>query len=379
MPRSLIGVDIGTSGARAVHVRQGSRGKIQVARVGAVTLPPGALVNGEMRDTAAVAVALKQLWKRSKFRTRAVCLGLGNTQTFVRRADILFDGELSHLRGLLSEQLSGEMSADADELVFDGYPMYEFVDKSGDVKMDTFVVGALSAASENLYAASREAKLRPSRIDHSAFALIRASVVTFGEPGKVPGPEIDDTERSCEVVVDLGAQSILIAIHHEGRPALIRHIQGGGESITRALMDHLGLSFEQAETVKAVLGIAPVARENAEQTFARVAEAGLDPSLIQNAQQVINLMASALLQRVRETTEFYLASDSNILGVERLILSGGASRLPGLADRLAAELRTDVGYLSPLQAFAPNKGKGARWGHLDPEFSLAFGLALDVK
>lgn len=380
MPRSVVGVDIGTSGVRAVHVSRGSRGKVKVSRVGAVTLPPGALINGELRDPSAVGLALKQLWKRSHFATRAVALGLGNNQTIVRRADILFDGDLSHIKELLSEQMTGELPVDPSELVLDGYPMAEFVDKQGDIRMDTFVVGAIAAASENLYAAVREAHLRPTRMDHAGFALIRAAVTTFGDPSKVPGEEIDDVERNCEVVVDMGAQSILVAIHHNGRPALIRAIQGGGESVTRALVDHLGVTESQAESIKAILGIAPVTRENADALRVQLASAGLeDPALIQMAQQVINLMASTLLQRVRETVQFYLASDPNVAAVDRLILSGGASKMPGLAPRLAAELRTDTGFLTPLSAFAANKSKSTRWASLDPQFSLAFGLALDVK
>lgn len=376
---SIVGIDIGTSAIRAVHVRRASRSHPRVTRVGEISLPPGTLVNGELRNPDIVAEAIRRLWKKAHFQSRAVALGIGNQQTLVRRIDLLTDGDPSRLKAVLGEQMDGTLPVHVDELVLDGYPMGEFIAKTGEIRVDTFVVGALAAAAENMYATVRQAKLRPMRLDHAGFALVRAAVTTFGDPQKVPGEPADRVEHLCEVVVDIGAQAIIVAIHHGGRPALIRTITGGGESITRALVDHLGTTFTQAEYLKSVLGIAPVTPADMEAISARLVGMQLDPSLIQMAQQIINLMASSLLQGIRETVEFYLASDPYASGVLRVVLAGGGSQLPGLAHRLASELRTDVGPLTPLSTFASTSAKRSRWASLDPRFSLAFGLATEVK
>lgn len=379
MFNSIVGVDIGTTAVRAVSVRKGAKGKPTITRIGEIGLPVGALVNGELRDPDVVAEALKRLWRKSHFPTRAVAVGIGNQQTLVRRADVLAAGDPNALKEILDEALDGNLPVPTDELVLDGYPMGEFVAKSGNIEIDTFVVGALAAASENIYATLRDAKLRPMRLDHSGFALIRGAVTNYGSPSSVPGQAADEVEHPCEIVVDIGAQTIIVAIHHLGRPALIRSIPGGGESITRALNDQLGIPREQAEYVKQCLGIASVTPENTAAVAERFHSLGLAPDSIATAQHVINMMASALLQNVRETAEFYLASDPYVSGVLRLILAGGGSQLPGLSQRLAAELRTDVGPMTPLATFASSSAKKTRWGRLDPRFSLAFGLALGVK
>ena len=144
-------------------------------------------------------------------------------------------------------------------------------------------------------------------------------------------------------------------------------------------MDQLGLTFDQAEYVKSVLGISPVAAESNDGGVGTLKSLGLDTTTISIAQNVINLMASSLLQGIRETVEFYLASDPHVAGVLRVVLAGGGSQLPGISQRIAAELRTDVGPLTPLGALASSKSRADRWRSLDPRFSLAFGLALGVK
>ena len=64
--RTSIGVDIGSSAVRAAEVViEGKRSALQ--RFAQVGLPPGAVVEGEVRDQAAVTAALKRLWAEGGF------------------------------------------------------------------------------------------------------------------------------------------------------------------------------------------------------------------------------------------------------------------------------------------------------------------------
>ena len=62
-----VGLDIGSSAVRAAEVT-GEAGNTQVTRFAQVGLPPGAVTEGEVRDQATVATAIKRLWSEGGFR-----------------------------------------------------------------------------------------------------------------------------------------------------------------------------------------------------------------------------------------------------------------------------------------------------------------------
>ena len=64
--RSAIGLDIGTSSVRAAELTFGS-GLVTLEKFGQVALPQGAVRDGEVIDSDAVAVAIKLLWSRTGF------------------------------------------------------------------------------------------------------------------------------------------------------------------------------------------------------------------------------------------------------------------------------------------------------------------------
>src|SRR3954467_9836177 len=78
------GFDIGTSGVRAAELSLGKHGAT-LERFGQVALPPGAVRDGEVIDTDAVAEAIKHLWRTVKFGSKKVVLGVANQKVVVRQ------------------------------------------------------------------------------------------------------------------------------------------------------------------------------------------------------------------------------------------------------------------------------------------------------
>jgi Tfp pilus assembly PilM family ATPase len=66
-----------------------------------------------------------------------------------------------------------------------------------------------------------------------------------------------------------------------------------------------------------------------------------------------------------------------VSGIERVLLSGGGSLLPGFAERLASELRAPVALLNPMAALAT--GAASRVPNMDPRMNVALGLALEAE
>src|SRR3954464_5578662 len=96
----VIGLDIGTFAVRAVEVVPGGS-RPTLTRLGQVTLPPGAVVGGEVVDVHAVGAALTKLWEEVGFKGRDVVVGVTGQRVIVRQAEMPLMSE-SDLRAGLS-------------------------------------------------------------------------------------------------------------------------------------------------------------------------------------------------------------------------------------------------------------------------------------
>jgi len=370
--RLVIGVDIGSTAVRGaeVHVR---KGRPVITRAAEIPLPPGAVTAGELREPAILGNALKMLWKTGRFSRRDVSIGVANQQTLVRQVDLPFEpGE--NFKETLPFKVSQDLPVDAAELTLDYYRLDDYLDGRGRPHRKALLVGAMNSVVENAAAIVSDARLKPTVIDFSGFALIRTAVYSHGNPKSIPGAPLPDQDIAAEVIVDMGAQLTIVAVHYGGRPLFVRLAGGGGDSVTRAISDHLGLRWEVADALKKSLGIGGITP--VDRTSARLIEE-VPEAAIGVAQQIVNMMASSLVQSVRESVEYFLAASPQVTGISRVYLSGGASLLPGYGDRVAAELRSEVALLTPLNQF----GKGRRskkFKALDPKFALAVGLGLGV-
>ncbi|HWJ83978.1 MAG TPA: pilus assembly protein PilM, partial [Cellulomonas sp.] len=89
----VIGLDIGTTGVRAVEVEFDNGGAARgapgrVVRAGFVPLPWGAVHDGEVAEPATVSSAIKRLWAEQKFSSKEVVVGVGNQRVLVRELDM---------------------------------------------------------------------------------------------------------------------------------------------------------------------------------------------------------------------------------------------------------------------------------------------------
>lgn len=372
MARSVIGVDIGSTAVRGaeVHVK---KGRPVITKAAEIPLPPGAVVAGELREPTVLQNALKLLWKTGRFSRRDVAIGVANQQTLVRQVDLPLEiGE--DFKETLPLKVAQDLPVDASELTLDYYKLEDYIDGRGRPHRKALLVGAMNTVVENAAAAVSEAKLKPTVIDFSGFSLIRTAVYGYGDPKNVPGTPRPDEDIACEVIVDMGAQLTIVAIHYGGRPLFVRLASGGGDSVTRAISDHLGLRWEVADALKRSLGIGGIVPTD--KASARLIDE-VPEAAVGVAQQIVNMMASSLVQSVRESVEYFLAASPQVTGISKVYLSGGASLLPGYADRVAAELRSEVALLTPLKDFG--KGRRAKkFAGLDPKFALAVGLGLGV-
>jgi len=349
--RSAIGLDIGTSGVRAAELSFG-KGQVTLEKFGQIALPEGAVRDGEVVDSDAVAAAVKQLWAHTKFSSKKVVIGVANQKVIVRQVDLPWM-PADELKKSLAFQVQDFVPMPVDQAVLDFHPLEELSADNG----NRVLRGLLVAASRDMVHASLEAVqkagLSPVMVDLTSFAVIRsladADHLGMGAP--------------VEALVDVGARVTNIVVHQGGVPRFVRILLMGGQDVTDAIAERMGVSQEQAEAMKQQLGLG-------------VTGEGMDR---QAASRVVEAIGAAFVDEVRGSLDYYLAS-SGSAPISRLVLTGGGARLGGLAQRLQVTTRVPVQVGTPLHNLQVGRTglSPEQIAFVEPLAAVPVGLALGV-
>jgi type IV pilus assembly protein PilM len=308
--RTAIGLDIGTSSVRAAQVTV-IKGSAVLDRFGQVPLPVGAVRDGEVADSDAVAHAIKELWSSTKFSKKDVVIGVSNQRVFVRLVDLPWM-PAQDLKSSLPFQVADLVPMPIDEAVLDFVPLDEIMaDNTRQVR------GLLVAASQDMVLgairAAQKAGLKATTVDLTPFALLRAAGTA--DPLSQFGPE---------AVVDVGSRITNIVVHEAGVPKFVRILLLGGDDVTASVVERLGIPIAEAERMK---------RDPA----FLASDAGVD------ARRIVDSALTEFVDEVRGSIDYYLATSAS-KPLSRLVLSGGGSLSQGLAQKLATAVRTQVEY-----------------------------------
>jgi type IV pilus assembly protein PilM len=190
----------------------------------------------------------------------------------------------------------------------------------------------------------RQAGRNPVVMDVDAFALANCYEVNYA-----PGP------GSTVALVNVGDRFTNVVVLRGALPLFTRDISVGGSQFTEAIAREFGIDSAAAESVKR-------------------GESQAVPS------EPLSVLLQSFLElavvEIRRTLDFYRASGG--AGVERLLLSGGSSRVPHLAELLADELAIPVEENDPFRAVAipAERFDESRVRELAPQFNVSVGLAL---
>jgi type IV pilus assembly protein PilM len=354
---TFVGVDIGASGVRGVQLKRHRRsGAYRIAKAASVDLPRGAVHNGTVTDQAAVVKALRQLWRKGRFSTRKVVIGLADGSVLTRQVDLPWmppDDFRAALRYQVSEALPVDLST--VELDYHLLGEVERTDDHGqpvDVNRILIVAAATDAVSAEAEVA-RKARLQPMVADTIAFALIRAAC-----GGQLPQDE------GVHAIADLGADQLTVAIHQGGQPRFVRTISSlGGEVATTVLIERLHVSATDAERLKRESGLngpAPVVASIAESSvFTDTATAS----------------GHAANPREAATVEDYFQASDPTSPIQSLTLTGRSCLLTGMLDRIASQIPLPVRTLDPLLGLPASRKVAKHYGK-DSRLVVAAGLAM---
>lgn len=341
----VVGLDIGTSAVRAAEVSNGKNG-LTLSKFGQVALPPGSVVDGEIRDAGAVSQAIATLFKRSKISNKKVVVGVANQRVVVRQVDLPYLEE-KDFRAALKFQVADHIPMSVDDAEIDYQILADYETEDQGHMMRVLLVAAATDMVEQFVDTVAAAGLRPAGVDLIPFAVARAvSDAARGEVG------ID----GAEAIVDVGAGVTNVLVHRAGEAQFVRILLIGGDDATQALADDMEISFEEAEAVKLDLHNGVGTPGTAE---------------------IVARSVGALVSEIQGSLDYYLGLEE-AEPIRSVLLTGGGSMTPGLADALETAIEMNVYSATPLQQVDARKS-GLNQGQInqvEPVAAAAVGLAI---
>ncbi|GAA1426375.1 type IV pilus assembly protein PilM [Agrococcus citreus] len=309
---SIVGLDIGATAVRAAEVITTRKGTT-LTRYHSIALPPGAMQRGEIMEPHHVTAALKELWKRGRFTTKRVVLGIGNDRVLARELTVP-NAPQQMLRESLPFQVHDMLPVPTPEAILDFYP----VSDAGHGQVQGLLIAAVKEGVLATIEAVRKAKLEAVTVDFIPFALTRALLRRSAGEGAI-------------AVVDVGAHTTTVVIACDGVPHFVRIIPSGGDEITHTLHARLGMERHAAEDVKRSLGL------------------GFNgfPPHDEPVVEIIREVTGELVTGVRNTVSYFAASRPD-LPVRRVLLTGDGASLGGLPGALSEVLRLPVEWGNPF-------------------------------
>jgi len=349
--QEIVGLKIGASQIAASRVvNNGSAKLVQLARV---PLEPGVVVAGEVRDVAALATALDRFFSDNKLPRRGIRLGIGTNRIGVRTVDIEGVDDERQLGNVVRFRAHEALSIPLDQAVLDYHVVSETVDESGAVSRRVLLAAAYKEPIDHYVEACRAAGLELSGIDVEAFALLRAIAPRYGEMEVAP--------EVASVVVSIGHDRSTLAISDGTVCDFMRVLDWGGSKLESAIAQELALTGPEAAELKLELDLGGDAPD------------GDDPRA-PFARAAVERELQTLARELVASLHFYQGQPGS-LAISEVIVTGGTTRISGLAEELERLTRVPVRIADPLARVQVTNGLAER----DDLASLAAAIGLGVE
>jgi type IV pilus assembly protein PilM len=339
-----VGLDIGSSAVKAVELKPAGKG-YRIAAYAVEPVPPDSIVDGAIIDAGAVADAIRRIFEGNKtFKAKDVCASLSGNAVIVKKITlpVMTPSELDDSIAWEAEQY---IPFDIQDVNLDYQILDPGTGPDSRGSMDVLLVAAKKEKIADYTGVIAQAGRTPVVVDVDAFALQNAYEANYGLDA-----------REVVVLMNAGASAININILQGEQSVFTRDISLAGNAYTEAVQRELGLPFEAAEQLKKGIPV--------------------DGATYEEAQPVLHAITDNVLLEMQKTFDFFKASASSEQ-IDRIMLSGGASRVDGFREMLQERFGIPVEDFDPFRTIGWDAKKLAG----DPvdvaaTAAVAVGLAL---
>jgi type IV pilus assembly protein PilM len=353
---AVVGLEIEAGSVAAAEARLDGTPRVVAAAV--QPMAPEAFRDGEVAEPDAVAAALRTLFDAGGL-SRRVRLGIANQRLVVRTLRLPVIENPDELDAAVRFSAQEQIAMPLDEAVIEhrvvgGVP----AGPDGPAQIDVMIVAARRSMILATLAPLRDAGLEPVGVDLSAFGMIRA-LADGTSPVKTPAtdgelPAAQSSTLYCKVgdVTNLAVARGRSCLFTRVSPVGLEDIAGGLASSTGLSLDHACMWLNHVGLGRPVEGIEG------------------DPGVVARTRATLEHGAASLVDELRMSLDFYAAQEGAV-AVERIVLCGPGSAIPGLAEEMEPAVGLPIATARPPALDAYDAATAAR-------LTVPLGLALDL-
>jgi type IV pilus assembly protein PilM len=343
--RSVVGLDIGSSAIKAVELKP-NRSGFELMHIAHQNLQSDTIVDGHIIDLNHVSDSINRIWGEQGIKTAQIATSLSGHAVIVKK--IL-------LPAMPEEELDEQIHWEAEQYIpFDinDVNLYHEItgyDAAGQ-NMDVLLVACKRDKIAQFTQVISQAGKQPVIVDVDAFALQNAYEANYH-----PSP------NQTVALLDIGASVMTINIVRGTTSIFTRDISAGGNQYTDLLQKELGLTFEQAESLKR--------------------GAGVDGSVpVEQAEPALQSVSEMLALEIQRTLDFFRATAVDSPNIDRMLIAGGSSKVAHLTEYLSEKFQMPVERFDSFRSirFDSRKFDDEYLRELSPNMAVAVGLAVRV-
>jgi len=340
--KQLVGLDIGSTSVKIVGLTPGKKNEYELQHLGLENLAPDTIVDGAIMAKLPVAEAINRIYNMQGIKTNNVATSISGHSVIVKKIN---------LPAQSPEELSESIMWEAEQYIpFDisdvniDYEILKSVPGTGTIEV-LLVAVKKEKISDHVSVINLAGKT-PVLLDVDAFALLRAYSYNYQPSG-----------QSITALLNIGASLSNLVIVKGTELLFTRDISVGGNQYSDFIQKGLGISFEDAEKVKRNQPLP-----------------GIEESEVQ---RIMSSVSEIIQLEIQKTFDFFKATTTTDR-IDRMILSGGTSRVRGLSEHLSQKFEVPVEIFNAFKrvAYTPQKFDSSFINEISPRVAITVGLAI---
>lgn len=342
--KKVIGIDIGSSSIKLAEVTFSPKG-IVLNNFAVIPSPQQAINNGEITDTLLVAESIRSGFKENGFKIKNASIGLSGTAVIIKKISIpRIDPK--KLKEQIKYEASQYLPFDVSQVTLDHHVLSI---TSNPENLDVLVVAAQNEFILNYLSSINQAGLKCVVLDVSSLALANIFEINYGK-----------TDEPV-ALFNFGSNITNFLVLFQGEVIFSRDIPVGGFHFTNEISKNMGVTFEEAESLK-------------------ISQSSQQQDVPEETRTFMNLALDYVTEEIRNSIDFYTATAQGHL-ISKAYFTGGACLTAGLIDHLSDVLKIQFEAFNPYSKIQAGNKKFTEsyLQQISPFVSIACGLGIRTK
>ncbi len=241
---SVLGIDIGSQYIKIVELKK-TGADVSVSAIGMVETPAGMVDHTGVYDTDSIAALIKQTCATSGATVSpSVITVAGQASVLVRTLEVP-----KMAANEFKEHMAWEISRNipfAESTIVSDYSAFPVNDMTA-TNMDVVMAISPDSAVQTLMSIGKKSGKPVFALDVEPLSIARSLKTSYSA----------ELQGKTVCVIEIGQKTTAINMYREGQLLLPRQVPVGGENLTNAIAQSLGVSKEEAERLKVEEGFVP--------------------------------------------------------------------------------------------------------------------------